>query len=645
MPRWGLRRRGSFAAGIVLVLVASTRAFGVAVEDVPHDVEWRISGIEIDGNDNVSTSDVEGAMMTKERSWWALWRSRPEYDGTTLGADLDRIKRLYETKGYYQTEVTSDVELDHEDERVSIFIHISEGPAVIVEDVKINIDRGGPGAPDVAVDAAAIMPVEPGIEEETPDYDPYFDENAIGKEMPLAPGDVFLEKDYQEGEKTVRVYYLDRGHAHVEVSRRAEVDRDASTAKVQYGATPGPVAVFGETTVEGLEKVDEELVLRELTYEPGQQFAAQPLALSRDRILALDLFRSVRFTPKLDAPDEKVVPIVIEVEEKPPRNIRVGAGYGTFEGIRGQIQWRHPNFLGGGRQLSISLIASQITLGGDATFTQPYLFGRRAERGILTARIFQETWQTYTIASTSVLPRLEHRFSEQLVGFVGWRLDYDDVTKVTRATSNAIGGVKPKGVLSAPEIGLVWTTTDDPLNPTQGHSIAFGALQGGEIWGGEWNFWRGWIDLRKYQLVGWRTVLAGRIKVGLADAIGGSVDNLPIFERFYAGGMNSVRGYGRRRLGPLSSTNDPLGGRSLFEGSIEARRPIWGPIGGAIFLDFGQVSLKAFDPPIDDLQFAPGFGLTYDTPIGPLRVDIGFPFDPPRSDAPWQLHFSIGQFF
>jgi outer membrane translocation and assembly module TamA len=107
-----------------------------------------------------------------------------------------------------------------------------------------------------------------------------------------------------------------------------------------------------------------------------------------------------------------------------------------------------------------------------------------------------------------------------------------------------------------------------------------------------------------------------------------------------------VRGYGRRRLGPLSpEKEDPVGGRSLFEGSIELRRRIWRDLGGAIFLDFGQVSLDAFDPPITDVKFAAGPGLTYETPIGPLRLDVGFPFDPPPGDASWQLHFSIGQFF
>jgi outer membrane translocation and assembly module TamA len=120
---------------------------------------------------------------------------------------------------------------------------------------------------------------------------------------------------------------------------------------------------------------------------------------------------------------------------------------------------------------------------------------------------------------------------------------------------------------------------------------------------------------------------------------------VPLFERFFAGGINSVRGYGRYRLGPISDSDDPVGGRSLVEGALEVRRQFTEQIGGTLFLDFGQVSLKSYDVPIDDLKFAGGFGVLYTTPIGPLLLALGFPFDPPHGDQPWQVHFSIGQFF
>jgi outer membrane protein insertion porin family len=166
----------------------------------------------------------------------------------------------------------------------------------------------------------------------------------------------------------------------------------------------------------------------------------------------------------------------------------------------------------------------------------------------------------------------------------------------------------------------------------------------GVIWGGAYRFFKISGEAKRYYDLGWDTVFAARLKLGLGDAIGAK-DRFPLFERFYAGGENSVRGYGRRRLGPLSDSNDPLGGLSLLEGSIELRRPIWKDFGGAVFIDFGQVALRPFDVRIANLNFSSGFGVSYKSPVGPVRLDIGIPFQKPPKDRPWQIHFSIGAFF
>src|SRR5262245_7985573 len=349
-------------------------------------------------------------------------------------------------------------------------------------------------------------------------------------------------------------------------------------------------------------------------------------------------------TPLLENPDPEVVPMRVDVQEKPPREIRIGAGYGTDVGPRGVIQWQHKNWLGGGRQLLLSLRGSMVQSDAEVTLIQPHLFSDPDTRGIFSFKILRDDEDTYDLLAGQLIPRIEHRFTPTLVGYVAYRLEYDDVSGVDQATRDAIGGVKKKGLLSGPGLGLVWDTTDNPLDATEGGVVSLDLAQAGVIWGGAYRYWRGVVEGKKYQQIGWDTVLALRLKIGLADAIG-SDDDLPIFKRFYAGGEKSVRGYARHRLGPLSTTDRPLGGLSLIEGSVELRRPIWGPIGGALFVDFGQVSLKAFDPPITDVKFAPGFGVTYKTPIGPLRLDIAFPLDPPRGDSSWQLHFSIGQFF
>ncbi len=121
--------------------------------------------------------------------------------------------------------------------------------------------------------------------------------------------------------------------------------------------------------------------------------------------------------------------------------------------------------------------------------------------------------------------------------------------------------------------------------------------------------------------------------------------DLQIFRRFFAGGINSTRGYGRYKVGPLTDGRDPIGGRSLLEWNLEFRTPLYGGLGGVVFFDAGEVRLPPFSYNTADLQFGVGFGLRYQTIVGPIRVDLGFPLERPRGEAGWQVHFSIGQAF
>jgi outer membrane protein assembly factor BamA len=316
-------------------------------------------------------------------------------------------------------------------------------------------------------------------------------------------------------------------------------------------------------------------------------------------------------------------------------------GYGTEERFRAQLEWSHQNWLGGGRRLSVLAKYSSIAVRGAINLMQPHFLTPRTQ-GLINIGYDQETEETYLRNVGRLAPRLEHHFSSTLTGFVAYRVEYDKLNDVDGSVDRALGGVQRKGFLSGPTVGLVWNTTDNPLDPSRGEVIGLTIDHAG--WGGDFKFYKVIAEAKKYIDIGWETVFASRLKLGLADAIGAE-KNLPLFERLYSGGDRSVRGYARRRLGPLSESNDPLGGLSLVEGSLELRRPIWKQLKGALFMDFGQVSRRSFDLPFGDLKFSPGFGLGYVTPVGPIRLDIGFPIKPPPGDKPWQIHFSIGAYF
>jgi outer membrane translocation and assembly module TamA len=149
--------------------------------------------------------------------------------------------------------------------------------------------------------------------------------------------------------------------------------------------------------------------------------------------------------------------------------------------------------------------------------------------------------------------------------------------------------------------------------------------------------------LRLYVPLPWRLLVASRLHLGTI-AVTGDSHAVPIYERFYAGGVDSVRGYALWRVGPLVR-DQPLGGRSVTDGSLELRRSITSAFAVATFLDFGQLSLKSFDLPTHDFQKGVGVGLQYRTPVGPVRLDLGVPLDRQGDDGAFQVYLSVGQAF
>lgn len=577
--------------------------------------EWRVAKITLTGNKLYSEDELRTELLTRERPWYRIGSERPEFDPVTFENDLERLHRYYEARGYYDTEIEHDLTVNDAESLVAIDIRVKEASAVVVAEINIEV--------------IGDMPDK--------------DRPALPQTLPLKPGEVFQEAEYQQAEQVLREVFLRSGYAYAESTRKAEVDADERRARIWYTITSGPPTVFGETEIRGTTSVDPDLVRRELSYGLGEKFSAEKIATTRAKLLALDLFGSVRIGPQQIAEKPQVVPMEIEVSERPLREVKIGVGYSTEEEYRVQSEWRHLNWLGGGRQLSIQGKYSGINVAGAAELIQPHFFTPMS-KGVLNFKYEQEDEQTFLRHMTRFNPRIDHRFSPLLTGFIGYRVEYDQLYDVAEATELALGDIRREGVLSGPVLGLVWNTTDNPFYPKKGEILSLTIEQAGAIWGGAYRFFKITGEAKKYYELGWKTIFASRLKLGLGDAIGAD-DRYPLFERFYAGGEKSVRGYGRRRLGPLSDSDDPLGGLSLLEGSLELRRPIWGELGGAVFIDFGQLAPRPFDVRIANLNFSSGFGLSYNTPVGPIRFDVGFPFQKPPNDRPWQIHFSIGAYF
>lgn len=603
---------------VVLFLVWCQPVLAIPVDELDPSRDWQIKRLTMEGNDRLSTGELRDVLVTKTRPWYALWRSFPPFDPASFAADIQRLIRFYQARGYYETTISADLEADESENTVNAHIRINEGKPVIVENIRFEVS-------------------------DHPELQPALE--ALGPSLPLAPGKVMTEEDYQQAAAKIKEFFLDQGRARVEVERKAEVIVDESHADVFYRVEAGPPSVFGETQLQGLKDVAPEIVTRELAYRSGERFSNKAIQTSRKDLLELDLFSEVQITPGQSLGDPSIVPMEVRLEEKSPREIEIGVGYGTEDQVRGQIRWRHNNWLGGGRRLEIGGKFSSIVHEAAINFLQPHFLDRR-NRFALSFAEQQLDEPGFLLNATRLQPRLERKFSDHLTGYLAYRAEYDRLDDISPATIQVLKEFRRKGILSGLSLGFSANTADDRLNPTRGWALSFTAEQVGSFLGGDFDFLKLQSEGKGYYPLLPKTVLASRMKLGFAQPFGGRRAEVPLFERFYSGGSNSVRGYGRHRLGPLSTADDPVGGRSLIEGSVELRRELFFPnLGGALFVDFGQVSLRSFDLPIDDLKFSAGLGLSYATPVGPLRFDIGFPFSPPKNDRRWQIHFSIGQSF
>jgi outer membrane protein assembly complex protein YaeT len=607
--------RISIAVLFLLALCVTSTAGAMTIDELDPSRHWKVGAISFSGNRTFADSDLQAVMRTKPRPFYTPWKARPEFEPTTFTNDLKRLRIFYQTHGYYHLRLAYDLKtaVKGKEELVDVEFHLTEGRPIKIADIEVSIDG----------------------------YHPPLN-TAPRTKLPIHRGDIFDQQAYQAGQQILRLFFVNGGYARTKATRRAQVDVIRDTASIFYTVQVGSKAYFGKTRLRGNKKVAARIITRELAYQEGEEYSNQKIDESRTRLLNLHLFTAVTFNPNLESAAREI-PVDLNVRERPQRDISIGGGYSTQDDFGGQIQWNDYNWFGGGRQMSVVLRYANINSYASASLRQPYFLGQRDLEGTITAVLQQENEQTFTLNSQAVMPQLTWHLTEQLHGTIGYRLMYAQLNNVSSTVIDALHGFRRKGFVSGPLASLIWNTSDDQYYPTRGSVVTVLAEQGGTIWGGDYKYYRATLEDRNYTTIAKNTVLATRLKFGLAESLGTTQD-YPLFLRFFPGGEGSVRGYGRWRLGPLSVSNDPIGGLSLFEGSVELRHPIYKKLAGAAFVDFGQTTVDTYHFPTP-LRFGFGPAVMYQTPIGPLRLDLGIPSQAPRGDPWWQIYFSIGNFF
>jgi outer membrane protein assembly complex protein YaeT len=596
-----------------------------------------IVGIAWQGLEALDAETLGSRIATTARPRLELrfWREPPRLDRFALEDDCDRIREAYAEQGYFQAtagyalldpdrpEADFDATLA---KRVRVVISVTEGPRTQLRSWTLAVT--GPEAepepiePIERLQAAALARVEPG--------------RPFGTDL------------YRERRRALLAWAAEIGFPYARLEGGARVDTERNEASVEWTLHTGPRVRVEAIAVSGLERVDEAIVRRELAIETQDRYRGSALEISERRLIATGLFDSVVIRPMNDArvgtPSEGRLALEVHVEEARPRSLRTSIGYGSEDGPRGEasLDWR--NFFGGARLLRLRGFASFLDVGVEGSLGQPWLFGENT-RGDLTASALRQDRPGYEAFVTGAAglvtwkPTRDHPFSLS----VGPGYELAEISEFSASVDGKIRGPRDATIVNL-FTRMKLERVDDPIDPSRGFRTELANELGGRWIRSDLDYHLWSLDLRGYLGLG-PFVVATRAAATTLDPISGGRSDVPLTRRLYSGGTMSIRGFGFQKLGPEDASNDPLGGLSRLELSTELRIRIRKPLALVGFVDAGDVRSQPWTFRPTELRASAGPGLRIDTPVGPIRLDVGFLLNPPRDTDPWRIHLSVGHAF
>jgi translocation and assembly module TamA len=475
----------------------------------------------------------------------------------------------------------------------------------------------------------------------------------------LKPGDPAVASEIRAAETRIINYFRKEGRPLAKIQSIAPVvDHAQNVMDVTVTAAPGPIAPFGEATINGPQTFDPAIVRSFLYIYPGDPYSPAAVADARNSIREIPAVGGVRITEGTALDPYGRLPYRIDVEDRLPYAIGASVKYSTTNGPEGQVYWEDRNVFGGAERLRLQasvfyappwFIASQSLrnfspddIGGriSASFLKPALWGTTNDLLIdaLAEKISTSGagFVGYQAEDTDVTASLRHRFNQNFWVQAGLEAQKGDATDALGTVNYTLVGVP---------VSANFDTTDSKLDPTRGVRVNVSAVGFGTFLGSSLDLLQAKAGASAYYSIDAdsRYVLAGRVAAG---AMGGpQLDEIPANWRFYAGGGGSVRGYAYNELGPTVFWGAVVGGKSLFDASAELRVKVTDTIGVVPFFDIGNAFASNF-PNFDQHLFtAAGLGLRYYTSVGPIRLDVAFPLERHAGTGPVAVYVSIGQSF
>ncbi|MDT8272464.1 MAG: outer membrane protein assembly factor BamA [Desulfomonilia bacterium] len=565
--------------------------------------------VEFDGNENISSRKLRDIMETKNRWILGLFGHTGSYLEAGLDNDLLRIEQFYADNGYIQAKVGRPRVDVQEDTGIFITIPIEEGPLFTIGSIDITGDL--------------IQPRE-----------------ELMKKLDLKTGDVMSKSKVHTSIENLRDVYMNQGYAYAQI-RPITKEEEETTVGLIFKVTKGNPVSIDTIYIRGNQKTRDKVIRRELQLDEGDLFSSTNLRRSRDRISRLGYFSTVTIDPI--PREEDTMSLLVDVEETTTGAFAFGIAYSSLDGAMGTLELSENNLLGLGLKSRLSTEYGAKKKNYMVDFEEPWLFGRPVSLGV---RLFnmERQYVYYTKESRGGNIRLGYPLIEEIRHYIIYSythvLELKDIDPVylSALSEDEITG----GVTSSITNTLHRDTTNDFFRPTRGSDLMLSLEYAGL--GGDFHFTRVTATAAQFFPL-YKDTLALMLKARWGTINPAQGDDLPEYERFTLGGMNSIRGFKYGEIGPRDTFGSVIGGKRMLVFNTELSFPIANIPGlyGILFFDQGNSYEKMID--LTNLKRSYGAGIRWVTPMGPLRLEYGKVIDPKDFESKSQWDFTIGRFF
>jgi outer membrane protein insertion porin family len=567
--------------------------------------------IRFEGNTVFSDRRLKKFMETKEK-WFLSWLTgRGTYNEEVIQNDLEIIADQYYNKGYVQVKIKQPLTtLTEEKKYMDLLIEIEEGDQFRLG----KLDAQG----DLIKGKEEILAL-----------------------VELKEGDIFSREQLRTSVFAINDLYADQGYAYVNVSPLTHLDTEQRKVNLTFEIEEGVQVTVDQIRITGNTKTRDKVIRREMKLVEGDLYSSTKMKESRRKIKNLGFFEEVSIATSKGI-DESHMDVNVDVKERPTGTFSVGFGYSSMDGFLAQGSVTQDNFLG--RALKLSLAGS---FGGESTTYQlgilePYFLDRNLALGFDLYNTDRE-WTDFSKKTKGGDIKTGFPITDNTRAFFIYRYEEKEIYDVDFTASNIIREQEGTSTLSSIYASLTRNTTDYYLDPTKG-SVTEGSAEFAGL-GGTEKFSKYIVDYRHFFPCKWGTVFSMHGQLGYVHKT--SDEDIPIDERFFLGGINTLRGFGSREVGPRdAATEDFIGGDKEAFFNFEYSFPLVKEAGlkGLFFFDTGNAwgTNESF---FSDMRYSVGAGIRWFSPMGPMRLEWGYNLDPRDYEDNSQFEFSIGKFF